>query len=48
MRGVCAYRQGDIQLAYTLMHEVVEKYPGTSVATSASKIVELLAKKLKP
>jgi len=47
MRGVCAYRQGDIQLAYTLMHEVVEKYPGTAVARSAGKIVKLLAKKLK-
>lgn len=47
MRGICAYRSGDIQLSYTLMHETIEKYPGTSVAKSASKIVELLAKKLK-
>ena len=47
MRGICAYRSGDIQLAYTLMHETIEKYPGTSVANSASKVVELLAKKLK-
>ena len=47
MRGVCAYRMGNIQLSYTLMHEVIEKYPGTSVAQSAGKIVKLLAKKLK-
>ena len=47
MRGVCAYRMGDIQLSYTLMHEVIEKYPGTSVSKSAGKIVELLQKKLK-
>ncbi|MBS3764311.1 MAG: tetratricopeptide repeat protein, partial [Planctomycetes bacterium] len=47
MRGVCAYRMGDVQLSYTLMHEVIEKYPGTSVAKSAGKIVKLLAKKLK-
>ncbi|HUW31242.1 MAG TPA: tetratricopeptide repeat protein, partial [Planctomycetota bacterium] len=47
MRGICAYRSGDVQLAYTLMHETIEKYPGTSVANSASKVVELLARKLK-
>ena len=47
MRGICAYRSGDIQLAYTLMHETIEKYPGTAVAASAAKVVELLAKKLK-
>jgi TolA-binding protein len=47
MRGVCAYRMGNIQLSYNLMHEVIEKYPGTSVASSAGKIVKLLAKKLK-
>ncbi|MFP4028690.1 MAG: tetratricopeptide repeat protein [Candidatus Brocadiia bacterium] len=46
MRGVCAYRMGDVQLSYTLMHEVIEKYPGTSVAKSAAKIVKLLATKL--
>jgi len=47
MRGICAYRAGDIQLAYTLMHETIEKFPGTSVAASAAKVVELLQKKLK-
>ena len=31
----------------TLMHEVVEKYPGSSVAKSASKMVRLLGRKLK-
>jgi len=47
MRGICAYRTGDVQLAYTLMHETIEKYPGTTSARSASRVVELLAKKLK-
>jgi len=47
LRGACAYRTGDIQLAYTLMHEVLEKYPGTALARSAAKIVGALEKKLK-
>jgi len=47
MRGICAYRVGDIQLAYTLMHETIEKYPGTSAARSAGRIVGLLASRLK-
>ncbi len=45
-RAVCVYRSGDIQLAYTLMHEVIEKYPGTASAETAAKIVQTLAKKL--
>jgi TolA-binding protein len=47
MRGICVYRSGDVQLAYTLMHETIEKYPGTASAEAAAKIVKLLAKKLK-
>jgi outer membrane protein assembly factor BamD (BamD/ComL family) len=46
MRGICAYRAGDIQLSYTLMHETIEKYPGTAVAKSAGKVVQLLTRKL--
>jgi len=47
MRGICAYRTGDIELSYTLMHETIEKYPGTAVAKSAGKVVALLGKKLR-
>jgi len=47
LRGVCAYRQGDPQLAYRLMHEILEKYPGTELARSAAKIAELLQRKIK-
>ena len=47
MRGICAYRTGDIELSYTLMHETIQKYPGTAVAKSASKVVALLGNRLK-
>lgn len=47
LRGICAYRTGDIQLAYTLMHEIIEKYPDTPLAKSAGKIAGFLAKKIK-
>ena len=46
MRGICAYRRGDVHLANSLMHEVVEKYPGSAVAKSAGKIIQVLVKKL--
>lgn len=45
-RAVCVYRMGDIQLAYTLMHEVISKYPGTASAETAARIVQTLARRL--
>ena len=47
LRGVCAYRTGEPQLAYSLMHEILEKYPGTPLSKSAAKIAKLLERKIK-